>query len=42
VLLGLSFVVLRVHYLTDVIAGWALGALAFVLCETLVSSIPDR
>jgi membrane-associated phospholipid phosphatase len=41
-LLGLSFIVLRVHYLTDVTAGWALGALAFVLCEILVSSIADR
>jgi membrane-associated phospholipid phosphatase len=42
ILLGLSFIVLRVHYLTDVIAGWALGALTFVLCETLVRAIPDR
>jgi membrane-associated phospholipid phosphatase len=37
VLIGLSFVVLRVHYLTDVIAGWALGWLAFTLCESLAT-----
>jgi membrane-associated phospholipid phosphatase len=30
--LGLSFVALRVHYLSDVIAGWALGVIAYALC----------
>lgn len=35
-ILGLSFIVLRVHYLTDVIAGWALGALLFSACELVV------
>jgi len=29
---GLLFVALRVHYLTDVIAGWALGVVAFAAC----------
>jgi undecaprenyl-diphosphatase len=37
--LGLSFVALRVHYLTDVIAGWALGVLAFMLCELVANVI---
>jgi undecaprenyl-diphosphatase len=30
--LGLSFVALRVHYLSDVIAGWALGVIVYALC----------
>jgi membrane-associated phospholipid phosphatase len=34
--LALSFVALRVHYLSDVVAGLALGVLAFALCEALV------
>jgi membrane-associated phospholipid phosphatase len=29
---GLSRVYLRVHYLSDVSGGWALGATAFALC----------
>lgn len=32
VIAGLLFVALRVHYLTDVIAGWALGVVAFAAC----------
>jgi membrane protein DedA with SNARE-associated domain/membrane-associated phospholipid phosphatase len=30
--IGLTRVVLQVHYLTDVLAGWALGATIFALC----------
>ena len=30
--IGLSRVELRVHYLTDVFAGWSLGAAVFALC----------
>ena len=40
--LGLSFIVLRVHYLTDVIAGVALGVLMFLACELIVNVIGRR
>jgi membrane-associated phospholipid phosphatase len=42
VALGLSLVALRVHYTTDVIAGWALGVLAFTLWELIVDVALDR
>ncbi len=32
VAIGLSRVYLRVHYLTDVVGGWAVGLAAFSLC----------
>jgi membrane-associated phospholipid phosphatase len=41
-LLGLSFVALRVHYLSDVIAGLALGTLAFLACGAMIGAIASR
>jgi undecaprenyl-diphosphatase len=38
---GLFFVVLRVHYLSDVIAGWALGYGAFALCAAAAFGVGD-
>jgi membrane-associated phospholipid phosphatase len=38
IVLGLSFVALRVHYLSDVLAGLALGVIAFTICEALVDA----
>jgi len=35
ILIGLSRVYLRVHYLSDVISGWALGAAAFCACAAV-------
>jgi len=35
VLIGLTRVYLRAHYLSDVIGGWALGVAAFALCATV-------
>jgi undecaprenyl-diphosphatase len=40
--LGLSFVALRVHYLSDVIAGWALGVLVFAACAAASCFIAGR
>ena len=48
VVVGLARVVLNVHHSTDVVAGWALGFLYFLLCAVLVpprraiSDSPDQ
>jgi undecaprenyl-diphosphatase len=41
VLFGLLFVALRVHYLTDVIGGWAFGAVVFGTCISVGTIIPS-
>jgi membrane-associated phospholipid phosphatase len=38
---GLLFVALRVHYASDVIAGWALGCAAFACCALAATAFVD-
>lgn len=38
---GLLFVALRVHYASDVIAGWALGCAAFAYCALVATAFVD-